>query len=95
MEITRDEQGHPVTYHLTSSEYEALLEALEDMEDERDYYAAKLSGETPVPFRRTSGETVVNRAGAFRHATGRARWEARKRRMKPAAGTFKSQRKAG
>ncbi len=45
-----NEKGEKVAVVISISEYERILEELEELDDIRAYDKAKASGETPVPF---------------------------------------------
>lgn len=47
------------TVQLSREEYESLLQTIEDLEDERDYYHAQWMGETPIPFSQALEEIEV------------------------------------
>jgi hypothetical protein len=51
-----DDDGNRVQVLLDIADYEKLLEALEDLEDIRDYEAAMASGEQPIPFEQAMAE---------------------------------------
>ena len=53
-----DEQGARVGVILDMAEYEALLDALEELESIRTYDEAKASGGESIPFEQT--ETEIN-----------------------------------
>ena len=52
-----DAEGRRIAVFLPIEEYERLVEDSEDPEDVQDYYAAKASGEQPVPFKRRTPQT--------------------------------------
>ena len=56
-----DEDGTRIGVYLDIGEYEAILEALEELEAVRAYDAAKASVEKPVPFEQAVAEIERNR----------------------------------
>ena len=58
-----DEKGVKIAVVLDISEYEELLEELEDLQAVREYDEAKASGETPVPFEQAVERIERSRKG--------------------------------
>jgi hypothetical protein len=56
-----DEHGNKISVVLDIKDYEKMLEELEDLDDIRAYDEAKASGETAVPYRRSSERTKRSR----------------------------------
>ncbi len=56
-----DENGKRVGVILDMTDYEKLLEEVEELESIRAYDAAKASGETPIPFEQAVAEIERNR----------------------------------
>ena len=56
-----DENGKRVGVILDMTDYEKLLEEVEELESIRAYDAAKASGEKPIPFEQAVAEIERNR----------------------------------
>ncbi|MFL6192834.1 MAG: hypothetical protein ACJ75H_01585 [Thermoanaerobaculia bacterium] len=56
-----DEEGHRISVVLEISEYERILEELEELESIRAYDAAKASGDEAIPFEQAVSEIQRSR----------------------------------